>query len=254
MYSIGCLQIPLIDVIASSACNVMMVRMSEKMRDGQPQAVLDIWTDTTRKLALIFFPVLGLLFVASRDLITFLFTNAYAASIPVFRIWLLVPLFEMFQPHGVLRVYGETRFLAAQNLLKLLLVLCLINRLMASFHLTGAVLVSVLSALLGKGLSLTRMKRAGKIDLRRLLPWQSLAATAAATAAACLLAFSFRSRLDLRPLPALIWTGLTFTISFAALAWNFRLLTNAEKKRVVELAQRWGARFTRGRAQRVEVQ
>ena len=67
MYSIGCLQIPLIDVIASSACNVMMVRMSEKMRDGQPQAVLDIWTDTTRRLALIFFPVLGLLFVASRN-------------------------------------------------------------------------------------------------------------------------------------------------------------------------------------------
>ena len=68
-----------------------------------------------------------------------------------------------------------------------------------------------------------------------------------------LLAGLFIQVKDLRPLPALIWTGLTFTISFAALAWNFRLLTNAEKKRVVELAQRWGAWFTRGRAQRVEV-
>ena len=76
---------------------------------------------------------------------------------------------------------------------------------------------------------------------------------ALSAAAACVLAFSLRSKLDLRPLPALICTGLTCTIVYAVLAWRFGLLTAAEKKRAVELAHRWGAWCTRGRAQRVEV-
>src|SRR5437867_456883 len=206
-YTIGCLQIPLIDVIAGSACSVMMVKMSERIRDGQPEAILGLWSDTTRKLALIFLPFLGLLFAASGDLIPLLFTNAYAASIPVFRVWLLVLFFATFQPHGVLRVYGRTRFLAAQNMLKLLVVVGLIQGLVSRFHLAGAVSVTALSALLGKGLSLLRIKRAGKIRVRDLLPWRSLAANLAATAAACALALALRSRLGLSPLPALLATA-----------------------------------------------
>ena len=238
-YTIGCLQIPLIDVIAGSACSVMMVKMSERIRDGQPEAILGLWSDTTRKLALIFLPFLGLLFAASGDLIPLLFTNAYAASIPVFRVWLLVLFFATFQPHGVLRVYGRTRFLAAQNMLKLLVVVGLIGRLVSAFHLAGAVLVAALAALLGKGLSLLWMKRAGKIRVRDLLPWGSLAANLAATAAACALALALRSRLGLSPLPALLATSTAYAVAYASLAWRFGLLTASEKRRALEFVHRW---------------
>src|SRR5205814_4673549 len=63
IYSVGCLQIPLVDFMATPASNVMMVRMTEERRDGGVGRLLPIWHDTTRKLALLFFPFVGLLIV-----------------------------------------------------------------------------------------------------------------------------------------------------------------------------------------------
>src|SRR5215510_5517281 len=54
IYSVGCLQIPLVDFVSTPTSNVMMVRMSEKLRDGDDRRLLSIWHDATRKLALIF--------------------------------------------------------------------------------------------------------------------------------------------------------------------------------------------------------
>src|SRR5439155_689591 len=84
IYSVGCLQIPLVEFVASPVCDVMMVSMSEAMRDGQKGRVLELWHNTTRKLAMLFFPLFGILLLSGHDLIVFLFTGAYAASVPVF--------------------------------------------------------------------------------------------------------------------------------------------------------------------------
>ncbi|OLC56040.1 MAG: hypothetical protein AUH92_00865 [Acidobacteria bacterium 13_1_40CM_4_69_4] len=35
VYSVGCLQVPLVDLVAGSTCNVMMVKMAEDIRDGR---------------------------------------------------------------------------------------------------------------------------------------------------------------------------------------------------------------------------
>src|SRR5262249_56855779 len=61
IYSVGCLQIPLVDFMATPASNVMMVRMTEELRESRVQRLLTIWHDTTHKLALLFFPFVGLL-------------------------------------------------------------------------------------------------------------------------------------------------------------------------------------------------
>ena len=58
VYAVGTFQIPLVDLVASSAGSVMMVRMTEKVR-GQDEAVLAIWHSTISKLALVLFPVVG---------------------------------------------------------------------------------------------------------------------------------------------------------------------------------------------------
>src|SRR5262249_42123187 len=57
IYSVGCLQIPLVDFMATPASNVMMVQMGEDLRKGRPECLLGVWRDTTRKLAFVFFPL-----------------------------------------------------------------------------------------------------------------------------------------------------------------------------------------------------
>ena len=60
IFAVGCLQIPLVDFAASPTSDVMMVKMQERLAEGRKQAVVEIWHDTTWKLALLFFPLAGL--------------------------------------------------------------------------------------------------------------------------------------------------------------------------------------------------
>src|SRR6185295_17517591 len=115
IYAVGCLQIPLVDFMASPASNVMMVRMGEELREGRRNRLLPIWHDTSRKLALVFFPLVAMLIVNAYRIITLLFPAMYVASVPIFMVWSLTILFSIVQTDGVLRVFAETRFLFLMN-------------------------------------------------------------------------------------------------------------------------------------------
>src|SRR5262249_19087620 len=83
--AVGGLPLRLVAFIAEPSANVMMVRMAEVRRE--PGALLRAWLETTRRLALVFVPLTGLLLICARDMIELLFTPAYAASVPVFGVW-----------------------------------------------------------------------------------------------------------------------------------------------------------------------
>ena len=51
IYSVGCLQIPLVDFMATPASNVMMVQMGEDLRERRHPRLPAVWHDTTRTLA-----------------------------------------------------------------------------------------------------------------------------------------------------------------------------------------------------------
>src|SRR5262249_40550332 len=113
--AVGCLQIPLVNLAASPTSDVMMVRMQENLAEGNHRAVLAIWQHTTCKLALFLFPMVACLAVLSHEVITFLFTERYAASIPLFVAWLGTIVLTTLQVDGVMRVYARTRFLFLLN-------------------------------------------------------------------------------------------------------------------------------------------
>src|SRR5262245_59171593 len=125
IYAVGCLQIPLIDLVYTSTCNVMMVKMAELAREGgsgSQIAVLRLWHDTTARLASIVFPLAAVLMLTARSLIVVLFTRTYLASVPVFVVWCLMILPSAFAVDGVLRVYAQTRFLLVMNVARLIIV------------------------------------------------------------------------------------------------------------------------------------
>lgn len=238
IYSVGCLQIPLVDFVFTPAGNVMMVRMSEKIRDGRSEAVLAIWHDTTRKLALIFFPLVGLLLVNAREIIVFLFTESYLASVPIFTIWSTAILFSVLQTDGVMRVYAQTRFLLVLNTIRLLLIVALIHWSLSTFQLLGAVIVTALATFVGKGLALARMKTLMQIGFSRLLPWRSLAAILAVAAAAGLSALLVKSELEIATLPLLLTTSLIYIATYITLLLQLGLLTEGERFAVRDWLQR----------------
>jgi O-antigen/teichoic acid export membrane protein len=174
LYSVGCLQIPLVDFLAGPACNIMIVRMREESSRGRTDEVLEIWRDTSRKLALFFFPLVGLLLANAHPLITLLFTERYAGAVPLFQIFSLTIIGSAFQVNGALRVFAETRFLLVVNVLRLLAIVMLTNWFISASGLTGPVLLTVLAVFFAKAAALLRLRTLLGTSIAEILPWREL--------------------------------------------------------------------------------
>jgi hypothetical protein len=177
IYAVGCLQIPLVDVVCSSTANVMMVRMAEA--DGEHRgSALRLWHDTTARLALLIFPLAAFFLLNAHAVITFLFTTRYLASVQIFRVWCLMILPSVFAVDAVLRVYGQTRSLVVLNAVRLALIAGLIGWFMSTFGLIGAVLVTLIATSLVKAAAVLRIARLLHVGVADVLPWRRLAAAA----------------------------------------------------------------------------
>ena len=218
IYSVGCLQVPLVDLVAGPACNVMMVRMAEARRDGHPLAMRAAWHDATRALALVFVPLVGLLLVTAGVLLPFLFTDAYRASVPIFMVWTASFLLAALPLDGVLRAFADTRALFVISALKLAFIAGSIGWLLSEFHLLGAVAATVASAFVAKGLMLARAGRLMRLRAGELLPWGALAAIAGCGAAAAVPALLVMEAATPIPAPArLLAAGLAYAAGYGAL-------------------------------------
>lgn len=239
IYSVGCFQVPLVDFLATPASSVMMVRMGEELREGRPHGALSIWIDITRKLALVFFPAVAFLMVTSREVITFLFTDAYAASAPIFSLWVVTIALSILQTDGVMRVQAQLRYLFLVNLVRLALIVVLIQPLMAAFGLLGPVLVTLLAMTLAKGLHLYRMRSVMGLKTRDLLPWGSLAGILAASGLAALPVVWMTSRLGGSRLSVLFAQAGTFALVYVALIFATGIIHDGEKASLVRELRRW---------------
>lgn len=239
VYSVGCFQLPLMELVASPLANVMMVRMAEKLREGRGEEALALWAGTARTLALVFLPCLAFLLLAAPEIIVVLFTGAYRASVPIFMIGSLSLALSVLPTDGVLRVYAATRFLLALGALKLLLVATLIGAFLVHLGLPGAALVTVLATLAAKGLALVRMSRLMGTGLRRLAPWRELAAIGAVAGAAAVPALALKAALDLPPFGRLAAAGAVYAGAYLLVLFSSGLLREGERRAVRELVQRW---------------
>ena len=177
IYAVGCLQIPLVDLICTSTANVMMVKLAEVAARSDGTA-LRIWHDTTVKLASLMFPLAALLFLSARAVIVVLFTKAYIAAIPILRVWCLMVIPSAFAVDGVLRAHARTRFLVTMNVVRLVVIVGLVGWLITVFGIVGAVLATLVGTVVVKVMAVVQIARVMNVGLSEVLPWKRLGATA----------------------------------------------------------------------------
>jgi len=224
IFAVGCLQIPLIDFIATPMADVMMVKMTEARRGRSVAEAKAIWHQAASDLALLFVPLVGLLVVAADELILFLFTESYAASVPIFRVYALTILFAPLLVESVLRVHADTRFILLLNTLQLVTVAALIGPLLARFGLIGGVLVTLTAVSIVRTLGLTRVKRLVGGGVRDLLPWSRLVRIGAIAAIATAAALGVKTAITAPPVIALGAIGITHLGVWAVLSWRWGFL------------------------------
>jgi O-antigen/teichoic acid export membrane protein len=229
VYAIGCLQIPLVDLIASSTVNVLMVRMAEEGRHAR--AAQALWHDTVARLAFLLVPLAAFLAVIARPLIIGLFTTTYAASVPIFTVWALAAVIPaILAVDGVLRVYAQTRFLLFMNLTRLAIVAIFIGTFMTAFGLSGAVLVTLLGTMVVKLIAVVRVARLMQLPVRNALPWGRLTAITARSLAAALPVWWLVHRAALAPMLTVVIGAAMFTVVYVGLGFPAALRTRQSEE------------------------
>jgi len=239
IYAVGCLQVPLTDILMTSTCNVMMVNMQETLRSGKPRDLLPIWLDSVRKLGLIICPLVGTLLVVGHELIVMLFTEAYERSVPVFMVWSLSMLLVVILSDGVLRVFAQNRFLVFQNLIRVAIIAVSISWFLQTFNIVGAVMVTILATSVAKIIALARIKVLMEARAAELLPWGSLARTLVLAGAAGLLAYCLKTGLSsfapAMPGPlVLVIVAAVYVLSYLVLLLGFGPMQRSEKRMLVD--------------------
>jgi O-antigen/teichoic acid export membrane protein len=242
IYAVGCLQIPIVDFMATPASNVMMVQMRERLRRDQSVGLLDIWHDTSRKLALLFFPLVGLLAVNALPLITVLYTTAYAASAPIFAIWSLTILFAALQTDGVLRVFAQNRWLMLTHAVRLAAIVSFMGVFLSTFNIIGAVFLTLCGALLSKVMMLIRIKTLLQTKFVTLLPWKDLGFVLLTAMLAAVPSAIMNVKLDVPAFVLLPLAGMTYMVTYAVLVFGLGLVSDAEKTALKRSLYVWNRR------------
>jgi O-antigen/teichoic acid export membrane protein len=109
IYSVGALSIPLDVIFQASVADVLRASLPPLIKEGNLVEVRRLLREAVRKLSLVMLPSFVFLLGFSREFITLLFTNQYAGSVEVFRIYLFfLPLYSLVLSL-VPQVFGKTR-------------------------------------------------------------------------------------------------------------------------------------------------
>jgi O-antigen/teichoic acid export membrane protein len=237
LYAVGCLQIPVVDLVTTTVGNVMMVGMTNAIHDGRETQVIDLWNHTVRRLALVFFPLACLLMITARDLIVTLFTENYLASVPIFMVSLTAIVFAAIPIDGLLRVYAKTRTLLAINLLRVTIIALLIHWSITTFGLVGAMFVTMLALALGKAIGIFSAASLWRIGIGHVLPWRVLGLIAVLSITAGLPALAVAYGLQANPFVRILIVGTVYVSGYVGMAIGLGLLSAQER---AALSAVWG--------------
>jgi len=269
IYAIGCFQLPLLAMLGESAGIVLISRMSELQARGDRREIVALTARAMQKLSFFYFPAYVFLLVTASVFITTLFTDNFAASVPIFLINLTLLPFDIWVIDPITRAYKEFgRFLIT---LRVFVLIGLVTALwfgIQHLNLTGIISIVVVATLIERFISTTVLLR--KLDVKRQ-DWRLLndvGKTAVISLFAGIITFFvYRQVREIMPavgndLAQIIFStpkkslvdfvsgGLTLVISFAVFTPiylfvmnRFDLIDEGEKKLVRDSLGRFSGKF-----------
>jgi len=249
VYSAGLFQLPLLGLLTTSFSGALIPEVSRLAAAGDQRAIIPIWLNAVRKLALVVVPICALMFVLRYEIITLLFTSAYSDAAPLFGIYLFSALLPLTLTGSPIRAHEEFKFFRFKLHLALLPVT--FGALYVGIHAAG--LIGAVSALVGlqtleAAIVLTAVgRRLGFIasDLRHLTPALK---TALSTGAAALAAFAVKLPLaQAHTLVKLVLCGAVFGAVYIFAAYTLGAVTDTEKTEVRATLARFMSRGSRAR-------
>lgn len=126
-YSIGAREVPLVPMVAYSLTQSAIPALTRMHMSGDVAGFLRLWHTTTARAAWLIFPAFIFLWLFSDLLLTTVFTEAFAAAVPVFQTYLLLLPLRLSAYGSILAALGGSRVVSIGAMVGLVsnVVLCL---------------------------------------------------------------------------------------------------------------------------------
>jgi O-antigen/teichoic acid export membrane protein len=121
VYSVGCFQLPIIDMLYTPVSDILQLGIAEHDTHGDNAGALRLFREAVAKLSFVFVPIMALLCITAHPLIQFLFTDRYAAAVPIFRLAIISIPMAALPLDGVMRARAQNKFVFKVSALKLAL-------------------------------------------------------------------------------------------------------------------------------------
>jgi O-antigen/teichoic acid export membrane protein len=227
---------------------VVLVRLTELQRDRMPRRGAILIQGVIGRLGMILVPLYVFMLVNARQVMTLLYTDRFAAAVPVFQVVLtLIPLTVVALDY-VPRAFADTRFVLAVNVCRLVVTIVALAVLVGRFGAVGAAVAAVTGTAAAKGMAMMRAGSLLGVPVSRLIPWTKLAYLAGASVVAVIVASLFRDAFGTGPVALVGWLAV-FTVCYGAAVWS-AALNRKDREAVIGFLDTVGVRalFQRARA------
>jgi O-antigen/teichoic acid export membrane protein len=213
IYSQGCFQLPIVNLLYQPISEVLQVRMNEP--GGRGHAV-HLFHEANLRLAVILLPFTACMIATASLFIPALFTHQYDASIPIFRVAVLSALLAALPLEATLRALGQTRYMFNIFFWRLLATAAFVLSGLHFFGMLGAIGGHMLAEGVVRTAMLDHIRKKLDSKWRDMLPWGELRHVAVASVVSCVpaVAIARYAYTGARPFLALCAAGATYSVVY----------------------------------------
>jgi O-antigen/teichoic acid export membrane protein len=171
VYYRGAIELPVLAIVTYTISGMLLPKLVQLYKAHRKEDFLRVWHEAIKKTAILIFPLFVIFLFISQRFITFLYTERYAGSTPIFRIYLLVLIIQVTSYDCILQATGKTRvifYAAALNAITNVTASLILIRIVG---LPGAAIGLVLGQAIATLYYLTRIRRIFRVSFAEVFPW-----------------------------------------------------------------------------------
>jgi O-antigen/teichoic acid export membrane protein len=188
-FSIAAIVGQVVSIFRASVLEAFFPSMSRMAAAGDMRSAMEMNGRANEMVGWVLFPMLAFVFVFAGDIVSLVYTHAYAEAAPVMRVYALGLAVLVVEISSLIQLMRQGVFYAALNAVMLGIAVLVSTAAGLAFGLPGAAAGSVVAMYVDRVVMLRRIKRLTGVRVRDLQHWPRLAQLAGLAALAGLLAW-----------------------------------------------------------------
>lgn len=171
IYSIAFYGVPGLTQVYLSISQVYIPRMAAAFKNSELNDLISLYHSMVSKTLSYTIPIVFIIIIFAKPIITFVFSSKYADSVPYFQLYLLTFIVSSIGCGNILRATGETKKTLLAYVYTAILLLPFTYFAIKYYYLNGAIVAAILGNILPKLLLSIYDARAIQISIIKLYPW-----------------------------------------------------------------------------------